>query len=131
MERSIEIVTAAENICEVEYFFNSLLKEFNFPRKIFCRIYLAVNEAVTNAIVHGNKNSAEKKIKVQFIENPENYSFWVIDEGDGFNFNQIPSPVEGENVKKESGRGIFIMKQYSDQLFFENDGRAVNLIFNK
>lgn len=131
MEGSIEIGSAVENLYEVDDFINGLLKDYGFSRKAFCRIYLAVNEAVINCMKHGNQFFNKKKVRIEFYNAEDKYYFKIMDEGVGFDFTIIPDPSKSEFLRNESGRGIFIMKQYSDNLFFEDNGRVINLIFNK
>ena len=131
MEQHIKIPSDIRNICDVEHFLNSLFKEMKFSRKIYCRIYLAVNEAVNNAVIHGNKENSKKFVLIDFNENKDFYQFKVSDEGNGFDFMNIKSPISSENIHKESGRGIFIMKQYADKVNFCNNGSQIEMIFNK
>ncbi len=131
MERKIEIFSDIKNICELEFFLNSLKNEANISRKNFCRMFLSVNEAVVNSLKHGNHFEFTKRVMIQFIEKDDCYHFIVEDEGNGFMFNEIKNPLDKENITKESGRGIFIMKQYTDKMYFEENGRVVNLLFYK
>ncbi|MDA3879508.1 MAG: ATP-binding protein [Prolixibacteraceae bacterium] len=131
MERRININSEINNICDVEYFLNSLFKELKFSRKVYCKIYLAVNEAVNNAIIHGNKEDSKKLVQISFNDESEYYCFIVKDQGDGFDYTILKSPIDSNNLYKESGRGIFIMKQYSDKVIFDDKGRKVKMLFNK
>lgn len=131
MEYHIKIYSNIRNICDVENFLNSLFNEFKFSRKIYCKIYLAVNEAFNNAVIHGNKENSQKIVLINFNENQYFYRFIVSDEGTGFDFSTIQSPVRSENIHKESGRGIFIIKQYADKVSFLKNGSQIEMIFNK
>lgn len=131
MDQHIKISSNIRNICDVENFLNSLFKELKFSRKIYCKIYLAVNEAVNNAVIHGNGENPKKIVFVDFNENQNFYRFTVSDEGNGFDFNNIQNPVSSENIHKESGRGIFIIKQYADKVKFYKKGTQIEMIFNK
>lgn len=131
MNQTITIASIIKNISEVEFFFNDIFKELKFSRKIYCKIYLAVSEAVNNAIVHGNKLNANKNVIIEFEEFEDKYNICIQDEGNGFDYKLLPDPRDPVNIKKEYGRGIFIMKQYADKVIFENNGAKINLIFNK
>lgn len=131
MEQHINITSEIQSMCEVELFLNSLFKELKFSRKIYCKMYLALNEAVINALIHGNKKDPSKLVQIDFIDDCTFYSFTVKDQGQGFDFLNIQNPVSSDNIYKESGRGIFIMKQYSDKVLFEDNGRKATMIFNK
>ena len=131
MELAIKIQSIIKNIGQVEFFFNSLFKEFRFSRKTYCRIYLSCTEAVNNAIIHGNKANSERFVKISFEDKPSFFLVKIEDEGLGFDYNMVPDPRIPANIGKESGRGIFIMKEYADKVIFENNGASVLLIFNK
>jgi serine/threonine-protein kinase RsbW len=131
MNKSIDIQSNIKNICKVESFINDIFKTFKFSRKIYCKMYLSLNEAVSNAIVHGNKSDESKIVTINFIEKPDKYLINIIDQGNGFDYNNLKDPTHKDNIYKESGRGIFIMYQYADKVKFEDKGRIVNLLFNK
>lgn len=131
MERSIKISSEATKICEAEQFFSSLLIDFKFSRKAYCRIYLAVNEALINCMKHGNNFSPAKYVTIIFKEESGKYIFRLIDEGNGFDIERIPNPLEKDNLKNECGRGIFLIRHYSDDVYYEENGKIINLIFNK
>jgi len=81
---------------------------------------VAVRESVINAIKHGNKENHAKHVTVEFLlsprERPENFVVEVLDEGEGFNPDEVANPLEAENVLKSSGRGIFFMKSFMDDV---------------
>lgn len=131
MVQSIKIESKVNNYCKVENFINSIFNEYKFSRKLYCKIYISVNEAVTNAINHGNSNIEDKFVTVEFSENEDYYQFLITDEGKGFDICTVGDPTEKLNIKKESGRGIFIMKKYADNVSFEDNGCKVKLIFLK
>ena len=83
-------------------------------------VSVAVRESVINAIKHGNKENHAKHVTVEFLlsprERPENFVVEVLDEGDGFNPDEVANPLEAENVLKSSGRGIFFMKSFMDDV---------------
>ena len=131
MVQTIKIASILQNIYEVENFLNGVFKDLAFSRKVYCKIYLAVTEAVNNAILHGNKKDRSKFVTIIFYNNEDHFIVEVIDEGSGFEFDSIPDPREQINIRKESGRGIFIMKQYADKVKFHKGGSTVQLKFNK
>ena len=83
-------------------------------------VSVAVRESVINAIKHGNKEDRDKHVTVEFQlsprERPENFVVEVLDEGEGFNPDEVANPLEAENVLKSSGRGIFFMKSFMDDV---------------
>lgn len=131
MEKSIKIISSINKFCEIESFLNSLFNQYNLTRKLYCKIYISVSEAVNNAIQHGNKNDTKKFVSVRFSEIENNLVFNVEDEGIGFDFNNLPDPTLTDNIRNESGRGIFFMKKYADAVLFKNNGSCVQLKFYK
>jgi serine/threonine-protein kinase RsbW len=77
---------------------------------------LAVREAVTNAVIHGNKLDEAKVVEVRLSNTPEALEISVHDQGSGFNPNNVPDPTKDENLLKDSGRGIFFMRNFMDEV---------------
>ena len=94
-------------------------------------MYLSTSEAFNNAILHGNQLDSSKYVNISFDETADQYLICIRDEGSGFDIFTIPDPTDKVNLRKESGRGIFIMKEYADKVRFSNNGAIVHLIFNK
>ena len=90
---------------------------------------VAITEAVNNAIIHGNKTNTEKQVNVCLQRQRNVITCIITDEGEGFDFNQVPDPTAPENLEKEGGRGIFLMKHLSDMVIFSNDGTHVEIQF--
>jgi len=131
MEKSLTIISSVNRFCEIEEFLNSIFSQLNLSRKMFCKIYLSVFEAVNNAIQHGNDYSIEKNVEILFFDEEKTLNFVIKDEGLGFDFNNLIDPTSSDNIKNESGRGIFFMKKYADEVLFTNKGSSVQLIFYK
>ena len=79
---------------------------------------IAVTEIVANAITHGNKHDRKKKVTITFEYSDDTIVVTVADEGAGFDANKIDNPLDPENLLKESGRGIFIVKALMDEIKF-------------
>ena len=79
-------------------------------------IDMAVREAVTNAVSHGNKLDETKFVEVGLKSLPESFEITVHDQGPGFNPSDIPDPTKEENILKSSGRGIFFMRNFMDEV---------------
>jgi serine/threonine-protein kinase RsbW len=77
---------------------------------------LAVREAITNAVLHGNKEDESKFVRVTVRHSPEELEIKVEDEGEGFNPNCVPDPTAAENILKTTGRGIFFMRNFMDEV---------------
>lgn len=126
---SIEIASSLENITEVETLIDSVCDDLNLNEDNYGNILIAVTEAVNNAIVHGNNKAQDKKVLVEVKHINSKVVFSVKDEGNGFDFNNLPDPTAPENIEKPDGRGIFLMKNLSDEVEFVGDGSVVNITF--
>jgi serine/threonine-protein kinase RsbW len=79
-------------------------------------IDMAVREAVTNAVVHGNRQDETKTVEVTLKSSPDAVEIIVHDQGVGFNPEAVPDPTAEENILKASGRGIFFMRSFMDEV---------------
>lgn len=79
-------------------------------------IDMAVREAVTNAVIHGNRQDDNKTVDVTLKSSPDTVEISVHDQGPGFNPEDVPDPTAAENILKASGRGIFFMRTFMDEV---------------
>jgi len=79
-------------------------------------IDMAVREAVTNAVIHGNRQDENKTVDVTLKSSPDAVEISVHDQGPGFNPEDVPDPTAAENILKASGRGIFFMRTFMDEV---------------
>jgi len=77
---------------------------------------MAVREAVTNAVIHGNSKDEGKVIDIILKSSPEAVEISVHDQGVGFNPSEVPDPTVEENLLKTSGRGILFMRNFMDEV---------------
>ena len=89
---------------------------------------LVVHEALTNAAEHGNHSDPTKHVTVACRCGPDQVTLVVDDEGEGFDPSTLPDPTAGENLLKESGRGVFLIRAYADECRFENGGRRTVIV---
>lgn len=90
-------------------------------------IHLAVEEALMNAIKHGNQRDPEKSVYVFYGVTPENLRIVVEDEGDGFNPDDVPDPTLEENLELPSGRGLMLMKTFMTVVEYNDKGNRVEM----
>jgi serine/threonine-protein kinase RsbW len=81
-------------------------------------IGMSVRESVTNAIQHGNKLDLSKRVDISFEVTPEHLGISVKDQGNGFKIEKLPNPLDPENLLKPSGRGIFYIRSFMDEVEF-------------
>jgi serine/threonine-protein kinase RsbW len=68
-----------------------------------------------NAVVHGNRYNANKKVRFSVAKSTERFTVRIADEGDGFDFSRLPDPLSPENLMRTSGRGIFLVRSFVDE----------------
>lgn len=91
-------------------------------------VKLAYEEAVTNAVKHGNRNDPAKHVCVRFYVDTQRVIIMVRDEGNGFAPEHVPDPTADENLERPSGRGIMLMSAYMTRVCYRDAGREVWLL---
>lgn len=127
--KSIILSSSFEEVKRVEPFVKELQQWAGFSDELFGNVMLTLNEAVTNAIVHGNKEDASKKVFVKARLDDGNLKISIRDEGEGFDPDTLPNPLEDENLLKEGGRGVYLIEQFSDELKFSEEGTKLTIQF--
>ncbi|HEY7387837.1 MAG TPA: ATP-binding protein [Bryobacteraceae bacterium] len=103
-----------------------------FDEDDLMKIGMAVREAVVNAVVHGNRYNEQKKVRFSVIKNGARLTVRVADEGEGFDFEHVPDPLAPENLLRASGRGIFLIRSFMDELDIRRlEPRGTELILTK
>jgi len=125
LSSSIEAVDAAASAV-AEFISRSGISE-----EAAFRIDMAVREAVTNAVLHGNRQEQSKAVELTLKSSPDAIEISVHDQGQGFNPEEVPDPTKEENLLKSSGRGIFFMRNFMDEVYWSirpNGGTTVRLV---
>jgi len=125
----ISIQSLIENIQIIESFIDNAKEDFEINDDLYGNIMISVTECISNAIVHGNQSDSSKLVHLELQLEPGLLRCSIEDEGNGFDFNQLPDPTDPENLEKTGGRGIFLMKHLSDEVKFEDGGRKTVLSF--
>lgn len=125
----ISIPSLIENIRIIESFIDNAREKFNINDDIYGNIMVSVTECVSNAIVHGNKGDKKKVVNIELRFLEDQIRFIIEDQGEGFDFQTLKDPTAPEHISKPGGRGVFIMKQLSDEVEFEDEGRTAILTF--
>jgi len=128
-----EYLTIRSNINElrkVAEFTENIGEQLGLSEDEIDDISIAVTEAVNNAITHGNKNNESKSIEISYKNEKEKIIVYVKDNGVGFEIDKISDPRMSENLLKDSGRGILIMKSLMDDVVVtsDNHGTEVQLV---
>ena len=127
---TLQLPSKVESITSIENFVDTLKDEYNIGDDTYANMLTCLSEATINAIVHGNKQDENKKVYInQEVQSGKRLKFTVADEGEGFDYNQLPDPTAPENLENLTGRGVFIIKHLADQCIFNLKGNEVELHF--
>jgi serine/threonine-protein kinase RsbW len=112
----------------VNHLVSMLLREFSFPAPDYrINIPLACDEAITNAIIHGNGSDPEKKVSIQIYISASRIKIRIKDQGEGFDAAAVADPTEGANLLRPSGRGVYLMRSIMDTVEYKESGRVLEL----
>ena len=115
----VTIKSDPNEIQNVEKFTEKLTAKLKFSDQDKDSLAISITEIVNNAIMHGNKSDKNKKVVIDYICSSNDITITVQDEGAGFNEDQLDDPVAPENLLKESGRGIYIVRTLMDEVKYE------------
>ena len=104
------------------------LKRCGYDQDTVFAIKLAFEEAVTNAVKHGNANDRSKLIHLRYYVDPQRVVLMVRDEGPGFHPDGVPDPTADENLERPSGRGLMLMHSYMTKVLYSQAGNEVWLL---
>lgn len=113
---TLELESDPNNLIIVEEFVNYFSKDLEINEDKINGLMLSVTEATTNAIIHANKCDSTKKVSIDVTVNNGYLIVKVKDEGKGFDPSKVPDPTAPENLLKDSGRGMYLMRVYMDEL---------------
>ena len=117
-EIEVIISSALDNLDLIQTLTDCITHFMRFDEDSAHWIGMSVREVVTNAIQHGNKLDVKKKVDVCFEVEPDRLSISIKDQGNGFRAEEIPNPLDTENLLKPSGRGIFYVRTFMDEVEF-------------
>ena len=109
LESTLESVDSAEQTVLGE------AEALGFDEDDLHRVGIALRECMVNAVVHGNRYNARKKVYLKVIRTSESLTVVIGDEGDGFDPTAVPDPLAGENLLRGSGRGVMLMQAFMDE----------------
>ncbi len=118
-----------ENIQVIESFIDNAKEDFEINDDMYGNIMISVTECISNAIIHGNHSNADKMVHLELQMQQGLLKCSIEDEGSGFDYSNLPDPTEPENIEKLGGRGIFLMRNLSDDVKFEENGKKTILSF--
>lgn len=127
----ITIPSDTEHLADVDMFIEGILRGWGVDESVIADIAISVSELVNNAINHGNKYSADKKVAVEIGKEDSSVKITVTDQGTGFNPKEIANPIDDDNLLKEIGRGLFIVKSLMDSLEFHPSEKGSKVTIKK
>ena len=130
MKKELKISSKIENLRTVEKLIDEIAVENNISSEAYGNILIAILEGVNNAVTHGNKSNENKDVMIAFEIEENEFKVVIEDDGEGFDYQNIPDPTAPENLENINGRGIFLMEKLSDKIEFFDEGRRVELTFN-
>ncbi len=109
-ESKLDSVDAAELIVE------RLAEDFGFAADVVDHLGLAVRESMINAVVHGNRYSSEKTVRLSVVVDSDRITVTIGDQGAGFDPDRVPDPLTADNLLKDSGRGLLLIRSFVDEV---------------
>ena len=104
-----------DSVDEAESLVLQSATEAGFEEEDHHKLGMAVREAMVNAVVHGNRYNSKKKVHLAVEQFPDRLRITITDEGEGFERTDLPDPLAEENLLRHSGRGIFIIRAFTDE----------------
>ena len=115
----------------VDGFVASLLiriPQLNEDKDTLFNIKLALHEAIINAVKHGNKMNPNLPVQVDIKKDEGQVVIQVKDQGDGFDYKNLPDPITPENLEKLNGRGLFLIQNAMDRVEYADGGRIIKMV---
>lgn len=125
---SVKIPSDTKYIRKVSAEIEDFLKSNGVNEEAIFDIRLSIEEAVKNAIIHGNKNRKDAPVYITYSLKNGKFSAEIQDQGSGFNPGSLPDPTEGDNLYKACGRGVFLIKKLMDEARYNNNGNKIFML---
>ena len=129
MENTVTLNSDINEITKVEGLVSEIFDRYHINQELYGNVLIALTEAANNAIMHGNRYDADKKVIINFDFAEPVLKIRVTDEGKGFDFDSLPDPTEPEYIDKPCGRGVFLIKRLADKVDFDKAGSTVQFSF--
>jgi serine/threonine-protein kinase RsbW len=128
---ALELPSSLESIEVIETVILKIKEKHDIKEENYTGIWIALHEAVTNAIKHGNRYDPSKKVFLSIKTKENRYlCFTVKDEGEGFDHAGVPDPTSSELIEKPNGRGVFLIKNFADTVIFSQNGTHLEMCFD-
>ncbi len=111
-----QLESTLESVDQAEEMVQNFARENGFSDDDVHQIGMAVRESVVNAVVHGNCFNSHKKVSLSLEASAGRLTITIEDQGKGFSYDRVPDPLAEENLLKKSGRGLFLMRAFMDEV---------------
>jgi serine/threonine-protein kinase RsbW len=126
---TLQLPSKTESITQLELLIEKIADKYHVAEDTFANMMTCLNEALMNAINHGNKLDSSKKVIINADVYTKRIVWTVTDEGKGFDYTNLADPTAPENLENLTGRGVFIIKHLADQCIFNTSGNTIELHF--
>jgi serine/threonine-protein kinase RsbW len=129
LHTNLTLPSDPQNVSQVEPFVHEVAERYHLSADIHGNILVSLTEAVTNAILHGNSADCTKNVSISLRRQKDALSIQVSDEGPGFDPSNVPDPTCTELLERCGGRGLYLMRNLSDECRFMRGGSTVEMRF--
>ncbi len=127
-EHRLILESRFEEVARAEQAVLQHIAEQGFDQTAQFAVKLSLEEALTNAIKHGNRFDPDKQVTLTFDIDADRLRMTVCDEGGGFSPHAVPDPTLDENLEKPHGRGIMLIRAYMTEVSFSPCGKCLTMI---
>jgi len=121
----LQIKSRKSELAKVQAFLNKVFNFYKIPQKHFNNTFLCISEAILNSIAHGNKYDNSRSVNIHIDYCLQEIWVKIQDEGEGFDPDKLENPTLSKNIKRESGRGIHIIKSLAETVIFNSRGNCI------
>jgi len=131
----VQLESTLDSVDVAEASILKIAEESGFAEDDLHKLGMAVREAMVNAVVHGNRYNLKKKVHLRVDSSERALRITIVDEGEGFELQDLPDPLAEENLLRQSGRGLLLIQAFVDEFSMHKAGAPlgteVTLVFNK
>ena len=127
-EGKLVVPSRLDQVAEVEQRILADLAELGYEERDQFAVKLSLEEALANAIKHGNAANPDKQVSVRYHITPSEVQIEVCDQGPGFSPDDVPDPTLDENLEKPFGRGVMLMRAYMSDVSYNTSGNCVLMV---
>ena len=130
-KQELKLESTLDSVDVAEEMVRKFAEENGFPEDEIHQIGMAVRESVVNAVVHGNCYSSQKKVTLAVESDRDRLTIKIQDQGVGFDPDEVPNPLANENIMRKSGRGLFLIRAFMDELHVKRLSEGMEVIMVK